>query len=59
MLFSVETWVVTPRMGWYLGEFQDQVARRLVGGIPWQRLDRRWKYISSEAEISEAGFETM
>ena len=31
LLFGAETWVVTPRMGWFLGSFQDQVTWRLVG----------------------------
>ena len=26
LLFGAETWVVTPRMGWILGGFQDQVT---------------------------------
>ena len=32
LLFGLETWVVIPRTGWALGEFQYQVARRLMGG---------------------------
>ena len=41
LIFGAETWVVTPCMGRVLGGFQDQVARRLVGRIPWWRLDGR------------------
>ena len=59
LLFSEETWVVTPHMGRPLRGFQDQVARRLTGSLPQWRMDRRWNYTSTEAAIVEAGFETM
>ena len=59
LLFGTETWVVTPRMGQFLGGFQDQVARRFTGWIPWRRADGRWKYTSAEAERVEVGFETI
>ena len=41
LIFCAETWVVNPRMGEVLGGFQDQVARRMMGRLSWQRLDRR------------------
>ena len=31
LIFGAETWVVTPRMGRFLWEFQEQMARRLTG----------------------------
>ena len=34
LLFEAEIWVVTPCIGGVLGEFQDQVARRLTGRLP-------------------------
>ena len=40
LLFDLETWVVTPRMGRALGGFQDHVARRLMGWILWRKTDR-------------------
>ena len=48
-----------PPYGTVPGGFQDQVARILIGKLPWRRLDRKWEYTSAEAEISEAGFEPM
>ena len=32
LIFCAETWVVTPRMGWVLGGFQDQVKFLLTSG---------------------------
>ena len=42
LIFGAETWVVTPRMGGFLGGFQDQVARNLTGRIQWQWVDGKW-----------------
>ena len=46
-------------MGQALGGFQDQVARQLMGRLPWGKLDGRWEYTSVKAARSEAGFETI
>ena len=35
------------------------MARRLMGRLPWQRLDGQWEYTLAEATRAEAGFETM
>ena len=59
LLFRGETWVVTPRMGWVLGGFQYQVARKLTGWIPHQGLDGRWEYNLTKAAREEVGFEPM
>ena len=59
LLFSAETWVVTPRMGRVLGGLQDQVARRLTGRILRHKTDRKWEYTSEEIAREEAGFKTM
>ena len=59
LLFGAETWEVTPRMGRVLGDFQNQVARRLIGRILWRRLDGKWKYTSSEAARVDVWFKMM
>ena len=46
-------------MGRFLRGFQYQMARRLTERLPWRQEDGNWEYTSSEAAISEAGFETM
>ena len=42
LIFGSETWVVTPRMGRVMGDFQDQVAQRLTGRIKQQKTERKW-----------------
>ena len=59
LLFGAETWVVTPRMGWILGGFQDQVTWRLTGRLLERQADGKWDYTLEEAERVEAGFDTM
>ena len=59
LLFGAEKWVVTPRMGRVLGSFQEQVAQRLAGRIPWRRAHRNWDYTPEEAARGESGCETM
>ena len=44
LIFSADMWVVTPHMVRVLGGFQYQVERRLMGRIPWWRLDGKWEY---------------
>ena len=39
LLFGTETWVVTPRMGRFLEDLQDQVAQSLTGRTPQQKTD--------------------
>ena len=61
--------VVNPRMVRVLGVFQYCVARKLMGWLPWQRLDRKWDYTLEEvaragsaivvAARSKAGFGAM
>ena len=46
LLFGAETLVVTSYLGRFLGGFQDQVARRLMGRLPWRKTDRKWEYTS-------------
>ena len=46
-------------LGRILGGFQDQVARRLTGGLPWRRMDGMWNYTLAEAAREEARFELI
>ena len=59
LIFVVETWMVTPRMGTDLGGFQTQVARRLTRHFPRRATDRTRKYTSEAAAREAAGFLTM
>ena len=42
LLFGSETWVLTPRMGRYLGNFQNRVARRITERKSKRQEDRGW-----------------
>ena len=42
LLFSLETWVVTPCIGRMLGGFHHRVSRRLTGNQPWIRPGESW-----------------
>ena len=46
LLFVLETWLVTPRMGKDLGGFQAQVTRQIMGRLPRSTPDRKWIYTS-------------
>ena len=59
LLFGLETWVVTPRMGRDLGVFQDQVARRLMGRFLRRKPDINWKYTLAAMAREKAGFQKM
>ena len=43
LLFGVNTWVVTPRVGISLGGFKTQVARRLTEQLPRRTTYGTWK----------------
>ena len=58
-LFVEYVWVFTPRMGRFLGVFQDQVAQQLTGRILQRRLYRKWEYTLVEAARAGLGFELM
>ena len=57
LLFSSETWVVTPLMGRVQGGFQDQVEWQLMRWIPRRQADGKWDYTSTAVARAEAGFE--
>ena len=58
-LFDADTFVVNPHTGRYLRGFQDQLARRMIGRLPWKSLNGRWENTFVEAERTEVGFEMM
>ena len=46
-------------MGRVLRSFKDQVAQRLMGRLPQQKIDGKWEYTSAAMAPEEAGFQTM
>ena len=42
LLFILETWVMTPRIGRTLGGFRLRVTRRLEGMQPQRDMEGRW-----------------
>ena len=49
LIFGAEIWVVTPHIGWVLEGFQDQVAQRLTGRLPWRWYGGKWDYTLAAA----------
>ena len=56
LIFGTEIWVVAPRMGRVLGEFQDKLSLQFIGRIPQRRTDVKWEYNSLVAAIEEVVF---
>ena len=56
LLFGADMWVMTPRIGRALGEFQHRVAQRIVGREPQRQVYRSWDYPPLETEMQEVGF---
>ena len=44
LLFFAETWLVTPGMVRFLGEFQYQLMRHLMGWLPRKKPYGKWEY---------------
>ena len=59
LLFGLETWVVTSRMGKALGGFQVQVAIQMTGRLPRRTPDGKWIYTLAVTSREEAGFLKM
>ena len=59
LLFGLETWLFTPRMGKSTGGIQAQVARRLMGRLPQRTSNGKLTYTSSATAREEAGFLTI
>ena len=56
IILGEETWVMTLRMGWALGEFQHRVPQKITGRHPQRLLDGKWEYPPMETGMKEAGF---
>ena len=57
LIFFVETWVDTPRMGRVLEGLQYQVASQLTVRIPRRCTDGKWEYTFVATEREESVFE--
>ena len=57
LLFGAETWVLTPRMEWYLDSFQNRVLQRITGRQPSRQGGGSWDYLPLTEAMGEAGFE--
>ena len=55
LLFGLDTWVVTPRIGRTLGRSHHRLARRLEVMQPIQDMDGRWKYPHLEPVMEGLG----
>ena len=58
LLFSCETWVVTPSMWVALNGFHHRIARRIAGSRP-RRENGVWTYPPIEPALAEVGLFTM
>ena len=59
LLFGLETWVMTPRMGRFMGGFQHRVVRRITGRQPNRQVDGSWQYPPLDKDMQEAGLNEM
>ena len=59
LLFILETWVMTPRMGRSLGEFQHRVDRCIIFRKTKRQADGSWEYLPMETTMEDAGLEDM
>ena len=55
LLYRLETWVISLRIGRTLGGFHCRVAYRLTGRQPRRGLDGTWVYPPLAETMSEAG----
>ena len=59
MVYRLETWFMTPRIGMILGKFHHRVACRLTGRQPWIGWDDVWVYVLLEKSLAEAGLQEV
>ena len=59
MLYRLETWVMTPRIGRVLGGFHHRVARRLTGQHPRRGQDGGWVYLPLAEAMAETGLQEV
>ena len=59
MLYGLEMWIMTPRIGRLLGGFHHRVARRLMWRQPRRGRDGVWVYPPLEDAMEEAGLQEL
>ena len=59
MMYGLETWVINPHIGSFLGGFHHRVARMLMGRQPWKIRDDVWVYPLLEDAMAETGMQNM
>ena len=55
LLYGLEMWVMSPRIGRTMGGLHHQVVRRQMGKMPQSNMDGTWKYLYLE----EAGVQDV
>ena len=56
LLFGLEEWMLTPRMGWALGSPHHRVSSQITGRQPKIQEKGEWEYPPLAAVMEEAGF---
>ena len=54
MLYGSEMWVLTSRIGSFLGRLHHRVTQRLTGRQPWQERYGVWVYPPLDSAMAEA-----
>ena len=57
MMYGLETWITTPRIGRVLGIFHHRLAHRMTGRQSLRGRDGVWVYPLLEDAMAEAGFQ--
>ena len=59
LLYGLEAWVMSPRIGSTLGSFRHRLDRILTGRKPQRRLYGRWVYPPLAEAMAEAGLQEV
>ena len=59
VVYGSETWMTTQHIGRFWGRFHRSLARRLMGGKPWQGRDGVWTYPPLKDAIAEASLQEV
>ena len=59
LIYGLETWVMTPRIGMFWGGFHYRVAHRLTVQQQQRGGDWRWLYTPLVEEMEEAGLQEV
>ena len=59
MLYGSEMWVLTSRIGSFLGRLHHRVTQRLTGRQPWQERYGVWVYPPLDSAIAEATLQDL